>query len=386
MIRATSLSGIANRYVSLAPGPNNAPELADGATLTGDNTTSPGRPRPALRHLPAPARARRSQNVIQGSPRSTTGNTAGASSTYKYFAPGAGGDPAAVRRADQRPAGASASSSSRARRRSDAIAERRNDLPTLTANANQALGRDREPEPGARPLAGRPSRRRCARRTPPSSTCAPRSTTSTPLVNDVQAGDQGPGAVPAQAAAGRASARSRSSATCGWRSTGPGRTTTSPTRCASCRRSSSKAQQGGPAGDRRRSNASQPVIEFARPYTPDLLGLPLQVRPGHRLLRRQRPLRPRLDRATPNLFHYCTPATRTRSAPAQAGRIRPASCADPAEPAVQRPRRSGPSPAARAARPSRSRGSNPFTDDGNLLTGGQPPNPKCDTSDVPPGP
>jgi hypothetical protein len=31
-------------------------------------------------------------------------------------------------------------------------------------------------------------------------------------------------------------------------------------------------------------------------------------------------------------------------------------------------------------------GSNPFTDDGNLLSGGQPPNPKCDTSDVPPGP
>ena len=31
-------------------------------------------------------------------------------------------------------------------------------------------------------------------------------------------------------------------------------------------------------------------------------------------------------------------------------------------------------------------GSNPFTDDGNLLAGGQSPNPKCDVSDVPPGP
>ena len=41
MIRATSLSGIANRYVSIAPGPDNAPELADGATLTGEKTTSP---------------------------------------------------------------------------------------------------------------------------------------------------------------------------------------------------------------------------------------------------------------------------------------------------------------------------------------------------------
>ena len=31
-------------------------------------------------------------------------------------------------------------------------------------------------------------------------------------------------------------------------------------------------------------------------------------------------------------------------------------------------------------------GSNPFTDDGSLLAGGQSPNPKCDPSDVPPGP
>jgi phospholipid/cholesterol/gamma-HCH transport system substrate-binding protein len=31
-------------------------------------------------------------------------------------------------------------------------------------------------------------------------------------------------------------------------------------------------------------------------------------------------------------------------------------------------------------------GSNPFTDDGNLLSGGEAPNPKCDPDDVPPGP
>jgi phospholipid/cholesterol/gamma-HCH transport system substrate-binding protein len=31
-------------------------------------------------------------------------------------------------------------------------------------------------------------------------------------------------------------------------------------------------------------------------------------------------------------------------------------------------------------------GSNPFTDDGSLLSGGQAPNPKCDPSQVPPGP
>jgi phospholipid/cholesterol/gamma-HCH transport system substrate-binding protein len=39
-IRATSLSGVANRYISLEPGPNNAPELADGGHIGTDDTTS----------------------------------------------------------------------------------------------------------------------------------------------------------------------------------------------------------------------------------------------------------------------------------------------------------------------------------------------------------
>src|SRR3712207_4585503 len=38
--RATSLSGIANRYIALTPGPNNARELRDGATLQASRTTT----------------------------------------------------------------------------------------------------------------------------------------------------------------------------------------------------------------------------------------------------------------------------------------------------------------------------------------------------------
>jgi phospholipid/cholesterol/gamma-HCH transport system substrate-binding protein len=41
VIRTTSLSGVANRYVSLAMGPDNADELPEGATLSGTDTTSP---------------------------------------------------------------------------------------------------------------------------------------------------------------------------------------------------------------------------------------------------------------------------------------------------------------------------------------------------------
>ncbi len=40
-IRATSLSGIANRYISLNPGPNNADEIDDGGVIDADDTNAP---------------------------------------------------------------------------------------------------------------------------------------------------------------------------------------------------------------------------------------------------------------------------------------------------------------------------------------------------------
>src|SRR5262245_52677184 len=40
VIRATSLSGIANRYIALSPGANSNPELPAGTTLRTDSTTS----------------------------------------------------------------------------------------------------------------------------------------------------------------------------------------------------------------------------------------------------------------------------------------------------------------------------------------------------------
>ncbi len=40
-IRATSLSGIANRYVELSPGPNDAPEIEEGGKLAADDTSAP---------------------------------------------------------------------------------------------------------------------------------------------------------------------------------------------------------------------------------------------------------------------------------------------------------------------------------------------------------
>src|SRR5439155_11572020 len=39
IVRSTSLAGIANRYVSLEPGPNNAPEIRDGGQIPADDGT-----------------------------------------------------------------------------------------------------------------------------------------------------------------------------------------------------------------------------------------------------------------------------------------------------------------------------------------------------------
>ena len=41
VIRATSLSGVANHYVSISPGPNSNPALGEGAELGLSSTTTP---------------------------------------------------------------------------------------------------------------------------------------------------------------------------------------------------------------------------------------------------------------------------------------------------------------------------------------------------------
>ena len=40
LIRSTSLAGIANRYVAIFPGPNNAPEIPDGGEIPADDATA----------------------------------------------------------------------------------------------------------------------------------------------------------------------------------------------------------------------------------------------------------------------------------------------------------------------------------------------------------
>lgn len=137
-VRVPSLSGVAQRYVSIAPGPNSEPEIEDGGEIASDKTISPvdldqlfntfdKRTRSAL------------QDFIQGQATVYTGNTEAARETYKYFAPSLQQTEELLAQLsrDQQVLSEFFVAGSRA---FGAIAERRDDLAALTSNGNQALG------------------------------------------------------------------------------------------------------------------------------------------------------------------------------------------------------------------------------------------------------
>ena len=86
VIRATSLSGIANRYIALTPGANNHPELDDGATLTSEKTTAPVDLDQLFNTFDTPTR-KALQNVIAGSSVWYDNRGAQANRGSKYFNP-----------------------------------------------------------------------------------------------------------------------------------------------------------------------------------------------------------------------------------------------------------------------------------------------------------
>ncbi len=138
IIRATSLSGIANRYVSIQPGPDNAPELGKDATIAEVDTTAPvdldqlfntlrGRERQALR------------NIIQGSATVYAGKGPEANQTYKYLSPSLVATDRLFSELN-RDSGVLTDFLVNGADVLSAVAERRTDLSALTQNANEALG------------------------------------------------------------------------------------------------------------------------------------------------------------------------------------------------------------------------------------------------------
>jgi phospholipid/cholesterol/gamma-HCH transport system substrate-binding protein len=86
VIRMTSLSGVANRYISLTPGPNNAAEIKPDSTITGDDTTSPVDVDQLFNIFRARER-RGLQKFIQGNATVYAGKGELANRAYKFLNP-----------------------------------------------------------------------------------------------------------------------------------------------------------------------------------------------------------------------------------------------------------------------------------------------------------
>jgi phospholipid/cholesterol/gamma-HCH transport system substrate-binding protein len=380
VIRATSLSGIANRYVSITPGPNNAPALPGGATLAGDKTTSPV-DLDQLWNTFRPRTRQALRNVIQGSGAVYAGHTHGAQQTYKYFAPSL---------STTRRLFAELTSDSRAfsqflvqgSQALGTIAQRRNDLSALTSNLNQALGAIASQNNALdRSLVAFPPALRQADTTFVNLRAA--LDDLTPLVNDFKPATKNlaPFLRKLRPVAERSVPVLHDLRLAISRSGKTNDLTDQLRELPGVENVASRQIPRAVGG----LNASQPVIEFARPYMPDLMGFLSKFAEvtanydasGHYA---------RVSTAEANFFHYCAPGDTNShctggGGPYTTGQLAPIPPSDQFNDLTFGNFTRCPGGATQPIA-----GSNPFTDDGSLLTGGQPPNPKCDTSDVPPGP
>ena len=138
IVRATSLSGVANHYVSISPGPNSNPALEDGATLALDSTTTPIDLDQFFNTFPKPVRKGLAE-FIQGNAATFADRAPEANETYKYFGPGLNRATAFVREfnADEKLFEQFVVSSSKL---STTIASRGNELSSAISNASTAFG------------------------------------------------------------------------------------------------------------------------------------------------------------------------------------------------------------------------------------------------------
>jgi len=138
VIRSTSLSGIANRYISITPGPDNAPELPEGSTITQVDTTAPVDLDQLFNTFREPER-KGLQDIIQGSAAAYAGRGPEANETYKYLSPALSATDDLIRQLnrDERVLSDFLVNGARV---VTAVAERRDDLSGLVSNSNQALG------------------------------------------------------------------------------------------------------------------------------------------------------------------------------------------------------------------------------------------------------
>ncbi len=137
-IRATSLSGIANRYVSLDPGPNDAARDRRRRGHPRRRDHRAGRHRPALQHPRSDARGRACSSSSRARPPSTRARAPEAEQSAALPQPRAVGHLAPDPRADRRRRGVRALRDSTPRRRWARSPSAASDLASLVSNANTA--------------------------------------------------------------------------------------------------------------------------------------------------------------------------------------------------------------------------------------------------------
>ena len=137
VIRSTSLSGVANRYVSLTLGPNNGSEIDAGSTISGDDTTSPV-DLDQLFNVFQPKQRKALQKFISGNATVYAGKSQLANRAYKFLNP-------ALSTSERLFAELSSDSVALQRflvagsQTFGALADRRADLTSLVDNANTTL-------------------------------------------------------------------------------------------------------------------------------------------------------------------------------------------------------------------------------------------------------
>jgi phospholipid/cholesterol/gamma-HCH transport system substrate-binding protein len=138
VIRATSLSGVANHYISISPGPNSSPPLEDGATFGLGSTTTEVDLDQFLNTFPTPVRRALGQ-FVRGNAAQFTKRGPQANQTFKYFGPALNRTTAFVHEldADQNLLERFIVSSSKL---TTAVAQRGNELSSAISNASTAFG------------------------------------------------------------------------------------------------------------------------------------------------------------------------------------------------------------------------------------------------------
>ena len=137
VIRATSLSGVANHYVSISPGPNSNPSLDDGGELGLASTTTPVDIDQFFNTFP-PSVRKGLADFIKGNAQTFEGQGPAGQEAFKYFGPALNRTDAFVSElnADQRLLERFVVNSSKL---STTIAQRGDSLSSAISNADQAF-------------------------------------------------------------------------------------------------------------------------------------------------------------------------------------------------------------------------------------------------------